>query len=97
MGGVVARLVFILRSECFRSTARIVVGRWPSASGVRRSRLLEFFAALPVCLIGIKAPPSAHYWRHELQTLRVRHPSYVKAYVSVTTTMPMILPRYAKR
>jgi transposase len=33
---------------------------------VRRSKLLEFFAALPRCLIGIEACPSAHYWGREL-------------------------------
>ena len=52
---------------------------------VRRSKLLEFFAALSPCLIGIEACPSAHYWGRQLQTLghkvRLIPPSYVKAYV----------------
>jgi len=52
---------------------------------VRRSKLLEFFAALSPCLVGIEACPSAHYWGRELQTLghkvRLIPPSYVKAYL----------------
>ena len=52
---------------------------------VRRSKLLEFFAALPRCLVGIEACPSAHYWSRELQklghTVKLMPPSYVKAYL----------------
>jgi Transposase len=54
---------------------------------VRRSKLLEFFSALPHCLIGIEACPSAHYWNwsRELQalghTVKLMPPSYVKAYL----------------
>jgi transposase len=52
---------------------------------VSRSKLLEFFAAIPWCLIGIEACPSAHHWGRELQslghTVKLLPPSYVKAYV----------------
>src|SRR6478672_5284154 len=52
---------------------------------ITRAKLLEFFAALPSCLVGIEACPSAHYWSRELQALghmvRLMPPSYVKAYV----------------
>jgi len=52
---------------------------------VSRSKLLEFFAALPSCLIGIEACPSAHHWGRELQslghTVKLLPPSYVKAYL----------------
>ena len=52
---------------------------------VRRSKLLEFFAALPRCLVGIEACPGAHHWSRELQTLghtvKLIPPSYVKAYL----------------
>jgi transposase len=48
-------------------------------------KLLEFFAALPPCLVGIEACPSAHHWGRELQalghTVRLMPPSYVKAYL----------------
>jgi transposase len=50
---------------------------------VTRAKVLDFFAALPPCLIGIEACPSAHHWSRELQalghTMRLMPPSYVKA------------------
>src|SRR6201998_2935409 len=53
--------------------------------GVRGSKLLEFFAALPRCLVGIEACPSGHYWSRELRklghTVKLMPPSYVKAYL----------------
>src|SRR5512139_1212138 len=52
---------------------------------VSRLKLLEFFAALPPCLVGIEACPSAHHWSRRLQalghTVRLMPPSYVKAYL----------------
>ena len=33
---------------------------------ISRSKVLEFFADLPPCLIGIEACPSAHHWGREL-------------------------------
>ena len=52
---------------------------------ISRAKILEFFAALPSCLVGIEACPSAHHWSRELQTLghtvRLMPPSYVKAYL----------------
>ena len=52
---------------------------------VSRAKVLEFFEALPSCLIGIEACPSAHYWSRRLQalghTVRLMPPSYVKAYL----------------
>ena len=52
---------------------------------LRRDRLLEFFADLPACLIGIEACATAHYWARELQALghdvRLMPPTYVKPYV----------------
>jgi transposase len=35
----------------------------------RRSQVLEFFKALPPCLIGMEACASAHYWARELTKL----------------------------
>ena len=50
-----------------------------------RSKMVEFFAALPSCLVGIEACPSAHHWGRELQslghTVKLLPPSYVKAYL----------------
>src|SRR3974390_510951 len=52
---------------------------------VSRTRLLDFFADLPPCLVGIEACPSAHHWGRELaglgHTVRLMPPSYVKAYL----------------
>src|SRR5580700_8930350 len=52
---------------------------------VSRAKLLEFFAGLPPCVIGIEACPTAHHWSRKLQTLghtvRLMPPSYVKAYL----------------
>jgi transposase len=52
---------------------------------VGRVKVLEFFSALPPCLVGIEACPTAHHWSRELQalghTVRLMPPSYVKAYV----------------
>ena len=52
---------------------------------VNRAKVLEFFAALPSCLVGIEACPTAHHWSRRLQTLghavRLMPPSYVKAYL----------------
>jgi hypothetical protein len=36
---------------------------------ITRAKLLEFFAALPACLVGIEACPTAHYWSRRLQPL----------------------------
>ena len=52
---------------------------------ISRAKLLEFFATLPACRIGIEACPSAHYWSRRLEALghavRLMPPSYVKAYL----------------
>jgi transposase len=52
---------------------------------VSRSKMLEFFADLPPCLVGIEACPAAHHWGRELQalghTVKLMPPSYVKAYL----------------
>jgi transposase len=50
-----------------------------------RAKVLEFFANLPPCLIGLEAGGGAHHWARELQALghdaRLMPPQYVKAYV----------------
>src|ERR1700735_2999064 len=52
---------------------------------VSRAKLLEFFAGLPPCVIGIAACATGHHWSRKLQTLghtvRLMPPSYVKAYL----------------
>src|SRR5262245_8527828 len=52
---------------------------------IGRARVMEFFAALRPCLIGIEACPTAHHWSRKLSalghTVRLMPPSYVKAYL----------------
>ncbi len=47
--------------------------------------MLEFFASVPPCLVGLEACASAHYWARELQALghevRLIPPQYVKPFV----------------
>ena len=52
---------------------------------LRRSQVLEFFKALPSCLVGMEACATAHYWARELTKLghkvRLMPARDVKAYV----------------
>src|ERR1700732_641411 len=52
---------------------------------VGRARVLEFFADLPPCLVGMEACATAHQWARELKKwghdTRLMPPTYVKAYV----------------
>jgi transposase len=60
-------------------------GRVVVAKAIRRNKLLEFFASLPPCLVGLEASGSAHHWARELIKLghgaRMMPPAYVKPYV----------------
>src|SRR5690348_11102793 len=50
-----------------------------------RGKVLEFFANLPPCLVGLEACAAAHYWARELaklgHTVRLMPPQYVRPYV----------------
>ena len=50
-----------------------------------RAKVLEFFANLPRCVVGLEACGGAHHWARELIKLghdaRLMPPQYVKAYV----------------
>jgi transposase len=52
---------------------------------VKRAELTKVFANLPVCLIGMEACGSAHYWARRLMelghTVKLMAPQFVKAYV----------------
>ena len=52
---------------------------------LRRAQVIEFFAKVPACLIGMEACATAHHWARELtklgHTVRLLPPAYVKAYV----------------
>ena len=59
---------------------KVVVGKQ-----LRRSQVVEFFKALPACLVGMEACATAHYWARELTKLghqvRLMPAKDVKAYV----------------
>jgi transposase len=61
------------------------LGRVVVAKAIRRNKLLEFFASLPRCLVGLEACGSAHHWARELVKLghdaRMMPPAYVKPYI----------------
>ena len=61
------------------------LGRIEVAKAIRRNKLLEFFASLPPCLIGLVACGSAHHWACELIKLghdaRMMPPAYLKPYI----------------
>jgi transposase len=52
---------------------------------VGRAKVLEFFADLPPCLVGMEACATGHLWARELKKFghdtRLMPPTYVKAYV----------------
>jgi transposase len=52
---------------------------------LRRKQVVEFFAKLSPCLVGMEACGTAHYWAREIKKLghgvKLIPPSYVKAYV----------------
>lgn len=52
---------------------------------LRRGKVLEFFANLPPCLVGMEACATGHYWARQLIKLghdaRLIAPHYAKAYV----------------
>ena len=73
-----AKLVF--QVHCVDASGRVVV-----AKAIKRNKLLEFFASLPRCLVGLEACGSAHHWARELikfgHDARMMPPAYVKPYV----------------
>jgi transposase len=70
----------VFQVHCVDGSGRVVV-----AKAIRRKHLLEFFASLPPCLVGLEACGSAHHWARELITLghevRMMPPAYVKPYI----------------
>jgi transposase len=60
-------------------------GRPTLRKKLRRGQVLEFFANLPPCVIGMEACGGAHHWARELNGLghevRLMPAQYVKPYV----------------
>ena len=74
-----------LATNVFQVHGIDIAGKVVLRRKLRRSAVLEFFAALPSALVGMEACGGAHYWARELtrlgHTVRLMPPSYVKAYV----------------
>jgi transposase len=47
----------VFQVHCVDASGRVVV-----AKAIRRNKLLEFFASLRPCLVGLEASGSAHHW-----------------------------------
>lgn len=60
-------------------------GKTVLRKSIRRDQVVEFFAKLPPCLVGMEACPGAHHWARTLQrfghTTRLMAPQFVKPYV----------------
>jgi transposase len=60
-------------------------GKTVEKKQIRRHQMLDYFAKLKPCLIGVEACATAHYWGRELRKLghdvKLIPPSYVKPYV----------------
>ncbi len=69
----------VLQVHGVDASVRVVV-----AKAMRRNKLLEFFASLPACLVGLEASGTAHHWARELIKLgheaRMMPTAYVKPY-----------------
>src|SRR4051794_39507683 len=67
---------------------------------VGRARVLEFFADVPPCRVGMEACATVHHWSRELQALghkvRLTPPAYVKPTSSGRRTMPPMGRRSAR-
>ena len=69
----------VFQVHCVDALGRVVI-----AKPIRRNKLLEFFASLPRCPVGLEACGSAHHWAREPIKLghdaRMMPPVYVKPY-----------------
>src|SRR5205823_12681003 len=74
-----------LAKNWFQVHAADAQGRPVLRKKLARSKVLEFFANLPPCLVGMEACGGAHHWARQLIELghevRLMPPQYVKPYV----------------
>jgi transposase len=74
-----------LAKEVFQVHGINEAGRVEKRVRLRRNGVMEFFANLAPCLIGMEACGSAHYWARQLQglghTVKLIAPQFVKPYV----------------
>ena len=81
----IATVGLALAKSWFQVHGADAQGRPVLRKKLARGKLLEFFANLPPCLVGMAACASAHHWARELSKLghevRLMPPQYVKPYV----------------
>lgn len=74
-----------IAKQVFQVHAADAAGRTVAQIKLRRAQVLDYFRALPPCLVGLEACATAHYWARELGALghsvRLMPPAYVKPYV----------------
>ncbi len=74
-----------IAKNVFQVHAADAQGRAVFKRKLPRGKVLEFFATLPACLVGLEACGAAHYWARELTRLghevRLMPPQYVRPYV----------------
>src|SRR4051795_3145813 len=74
-----------IAKNVFQVHAADAQGRAVLKRKLTRGKVLEFFATLPACLVGLEACGAAHYWARELTRLghevRLMPPQYVRPYV----------------
>lgn len=79
-----------IAKQVFQVHAADVKGRPVAQLKLRRAQVLDYFRALPPCLIGMEACATAHHWARELSALghavRLMPPAYVKPYVKRNKT-----------
>jgi transposase len=80
----VTRVGFDIAKDVFEVHGVNEHGKVELRKQLRRVRVLEFFAKLEACLIGMETGSGAHYWARELQrlghTVRLMAPRFVKPY-----------------
>ncbi|MFN7194828.1 MAG: IS110 family transposase [Rhodospirillales bacterium] len=79
-----------LAKQVFQVHTADADGRSIEQIKLRRAQVLDYFRALPRCLVGMEACATAHYWARELASLghevRLMPPAYVKPYVKRNKT-----------
>ncbi len=81
---------FDIAKQVFQVHAADADGRPLAQVKLRRAQVLDYFRALPPCLIGMEACATAHHWARQLIALghevRLMPPAYVKPYVKRNKT-----------
>ncbi len=81
----VTRLGLDLAKHVFQVHAIDAAGCEIDKRAIRRGKLLDYFAALPPCMIGMEAFSSAHHWARQFEAMghevMLIPPIYVKPFV----------------